>query len=137
MRRWWAGLRADRRGGAVLEFAIVGPVLLTILLGVVEMGRMFYIRHALEYATGEAARYYMINPTATQDAVTAALRAAMAGGMGSSISTPIYNDTVNCNGSPYVICTTITATYNYMPVAAFLHLGTSALTARAQAVRLL
>jgi Flp pilus assembly protein TadG len=137
MRRWWSRLRADRRGGAVLEFAIIGPVLLTILLGVVEMGRMFYIRHALEYATEEAARYYMIHPTATQDAVTAALRAAMAGGMGASVSTPVYADTANCNGSAAVICTLITATYNYTPIAAFLKLGTPALTAKAQAVRLL
>ena len=121
----------------MLEFAIVGPVLLTILLGVVEMGRMFYIRHALEYATGEAARYYMIHPTATQDAVTAALRAAMAGGMGASISTPTYVDTTSCNGNAAVICTSITATYNYTPIAAFLKLGSPALTARAQAVRLL
>jgi Flp pilus assembly protein TadG len=130
-------LRGDKRGGAVLEFAIIGPVLLTMLLGVVEMGRMFYIRHALEYATEEAARYYMIHPSATTDDVTTALRAAMAGGMGASVSTPSYEDTTNCNGNSSVICTSITATYNYLPIAAFLKLGTPTLTARAQAVRLL
>ena len=51
MRRLWAALGGDRRGGAVIEFAILAPVLFTILLGIIEMGRMFYVRQSLEYAT--------------------------------------------------------------------------------------
>ena len=135
MRRLFRGLRADQRGAAAIEFAIIGPLLLTLLLGIVEMGRMFYVRESLEYATEQAARYYMVNPAATQDAVTTALRNAMAGGMGSSISTPTYTDVSSCNGNVAVTCTTITATYTFVSVASFLNLGSPVLRATAQAVR--
>jgi Flp pilus assembly protein TadG len=133
MRRLWAAF-GDQRGGAVIEFAILGPVFFTILLGIVEMGRMFYVRQALEYATEEAARYYMLNPTTASTNVTTALQNAMAGGMGPDVSVG-YTDTASCNGNPVVTCTLITATYNYTPVAQFLPLVAQTLTAKAQAVR--
>ena len=136
MRRLIGALYGEQRGSAMLEFAFLCPVLFTILLGIVEMGRMFYVRQSLEYATEQAARYYMLNPRTDSSNVTTALRSAMAGGMGASVSVA-YVDSANCNGNTSVTCTLITATYNYAPAAAFLHLGTPMLTARAQAVRLL
>src|SRR5262249_47037526 len=82
-------------GGAILEFAILAPVLFAIVFGFLEMGRMFYIRQALEYATEEAARYYMLNPTIDSSSVTTQLRNTMAGGMGPSV-TVVYADTASC-----------------------------------------
>jgi len=134
MRGWRATLGADERGGAILEFAILAPVLFTILFGFIEMGRMFYVRQSLEYATEEAARYYMLNPTTDSSNVTTALRNAMAGGMGPSVSV-VYADTANCNGNSTVTCTLITATYNYVPGVGFLPIGSQTLTAKAQAIR--
>jgi Flp pilus assembly protein TadG len=133
MRRMWTALWRDGRGGAAVEFAILAPVLFTILLGIIEMGRMFYVRQALEYATEQAARYYMLNPAATD--VTTQLRNAMAGGMGPSVAV-VYNDTAPCNGKTTVTCTTITATYTFVTVAAYLGLGSPVLKAKAQAVRI-
>ena len=109
-------LLSDRRGGAVIEFAVLGPVLLTMLLGAVDVGRMFYVRQNLEYATEQAARYYMLNPTAQSSAVTAYLQGAMGGGVGSSVNVA-YTDTANCNGSSNVTCTTISATYSFSFIA--------------------
>lgn len=134
MRRLRTSLGGDQRGGAVLEFAILAPLLFTLLLGIFEMGRMFYVRQALEYATEEAARYYMLNPTTASSNVTTTLRNAMAGGMGPDVSVA-YTDTTSCNGNASVTCTLITATYSYTPAAGFLNLTTQNLTARAQAVR--
>lgn len=130
-----ATLRRDGRGAAAIEFAVLGPLLFTILLGIIEMGRMFYVRESLEYATEQAARYYMVNPAAAQSDVTQALRAAMVGGMGSDISTPTYSDVTNCNGNVAVTCTTITATYTFVSMAKILNLGNPVLKATAQAVR--
>src|SRR5262245_54491182 len=79
-------LARDTRGGAILEFAVLAPVLLTFILGGVDVGRMFYVRQSLEYATEQAARYYMMNSTAATSAVTTYLQGQMAGGMGSGIS---------------------------------------------------
>jgi Flp pilus assembly protein TadG len=134
MRRLFRALWADDRGAAAIEFAIVGPLLFALLLGIVEMGRMFYVRESLEYATEQAARYYMVTPAAAQSDVTNALQTAMAGGMGPSVVVA-YSDTASCNGNTSVTCTTITATYTFVSVASFLNLGNPVLKATAQAVR--
>jgi len=109
-------------------------VLFGILLGIGGVGRMFYVRHALEYATEQAARYYMLNPTTDSGSVTTYLQGQMVGGMGSGVTTD-YVDTTNCNGNASVTCTTITASYNFNFVAAFLGLSNFVMHAKAQAVR--
>lgn len=129
-----ARLARDLKGGAILEFAVLAPLLFTLILGGVDVGRMFYVRQSLEYATEQAARYYMMNSTAATSAVTSYLQGQMAGGMGGGISVA-YADTTNCNSNPSVTCTTITATYSFAFVAGYLGLGTRTLRARAQAVR--
>ena len=132
--RCLTGLRHDRRGGAAIEFAILAPVLFGILFGIVEMGRMFYVRHALEYATEQAARYYMLNPTTDSGSVTTYLKGQMAGGMGSGV-TADYADTTSCNGNASVTCTTITASYTFTFVAAVLGFSNLVMHAKAQAIR--
>jgi Flp pilus assembly protein TadG len=127
-------LRRDRRGGAVIEFAFVAPVLFTMVLGGFEFGRMFYVRQGLEGATEAAARYYMLNPNYQQSAITTYLQGQMLGGMGSGISVG-YADTANCNSNANATCTTITASYSFTFVAQYLGLGTRTMVARAQAVR--
>lgn len=129
-----ARLAGDRRGGAILEFALVLPLLLALLLGGVDIGRMFYVRQGLEYATEEAARYYMLNPTTASSNVTTQLRNKMPGGMGPSV-TVSYVDTANCNANSSVTCTTINATYVFNFAVGYLDLGAQTLRATAQAVR--
>ena len=121
-------------GVTALEFAILGPVMLTFMLGAIDMGRMLYVRQGLEYSTQEAARYYMLNPTSATAAVTTYLRSKMVGGLGSNVLVA-YTDTANCNGNATVTCTMISATYNFSFVASYLGLGNKTLQARAQAVR--
>ena len=141
MRRLIGALFGDQRGSAMIEFGFLCPVLFTILLGIIEAGRMFYVRQSLEYATEQAARYYMVTPGAAESDVTTALRNAMAGGMGPAIrgpngmATPKYDHYTICNGNAAVICTTITATYTFASVVSFLKLGNPELQAKAQAVR--
>jgi Flp pilus assembly protein TadG len=123
-----------REGATALEFAILGPVMLSFMLGAIDMGRMLYVRQGLEYATQEAARYYMLNPTSATTTVTTYLQGKMVGGLGGSVNIA-YADTANCNGSATVTCTMISATYNFSFLASYLGLGSKTLQARAQAVR--
>ena len=125
----------DQRGGAIVEFAILAPVLFALILGTVDVGRMFYVRQNLEYATEQAARYFMLNPTAATSAVTTYLRGTMTGAPGSSVSVN-YTDTANCNGNTNVTCTMISATYTFTFIAGYLGLGNKTLQAKAQAVRI-
>jgi Flp pilus assembly protein TadG len=134
MARLAARLAADRQGGAILEFALVLPLLMTLLVGGVDIGRMFYVRQGLEYATEEAARYYMLNPTTASSNVTTQLRSKMPGGMGPSVSVT-YTDTTSCNANSSVTCTTINATYAFNFAVGYLNLGAQTLRATAKAVR--
>jgi Flp pilus assembly protein TadG len=131
---WLSRLAGDQRGVSILEFALVAPLLLTMTVGAIDVGRMFYVRQGLEYATQEAARYFMLNPSAATSTVTTQLQGKMPSSMGPSVNVA-YADTASCNGNASVTCTTITATYSFN--FAIGYLGTAkTLRATAQAVRL-
>lgn len=59
-----AGMRRGivQRGQSLVEIAIVMPILVMLLSGVLDLGRVFYIFIALEDAAGEAALYLSIEP---------------------------------------------------------------------------
>ncbi len=57
------------RGAALVELAIILPVLIILVLGVIDLGRVFYSYEALVNATREGARYCALNPTVS-DALT-------------------------------------------------------------------
>jgi len=69
-----------RRGSAAVEAAFVLPLLLLLLLGIIEFGRMAWTRSSLDFAVQEAARCAVVRtdrcptPAATQQ--FAAARAA-------------------------------------------------------------
>jgi Flp pilus assembly protein TadG len=48
-----------RRGTSTLEFALVFPLLMAILLGAAEFGRAYWTRSSLQTATEDAGRYAM------------------------------------------------------------------------------
>lgn len=68
----------DRQGAAALETALLAPVLLALLLGVMEVGRMAWTRATLTYAVQETARYASVRKITddTQLTAFAAARAA-------------------------------------------------------------
>jgi Flp pilus assembly protein TadG len=66
----------------MLEFAIVAPVLLALLLGILEFGRFFFLYHVLLTAAREGARLGAVTPmgstaerTAAADLITTTVRA--------------------------------------------------------------
>jgi len=56
MTRLFRRLRINDRGAAVIEFAIIAPVLLLILFGILELGYRFYLQAVLQGAVQKAAR---------------------------------------------------------------------------------
>ncbi|MBT2500744.1 pilus assembly protein [Agromyces sp. ISL-38] len=68
--------RGDDRGAAAVEFALVLPLLLVLVLGILEFGRVFNIQIALSNAAREGARYMAVHDdpaAATGAAIAAAL----------------------------------------------------------------
>jgi len=129
-----AELAGDQQGGAIVEFALIAPLLFTLVLGVLDMGRMFYVRQGLENATQQAARYLTLNPTASNSTVTNYLQGQMVGGMGNAVSVA-YATTPNCNSNPSVTCTSITASYNFTFIAGYLGLPATTLKTTSQSVQ--
>ncbi len=57
MFNWFVKALKDRRGNAMVEFALVLPVILLILGGLVDIGRLFYQADALEKALRDGATF--------------------------------------------------------------------------------
>ncbi|MBV1918090.1 MAG: pilus assembly protein [Sphingomonadaceae bacterium] len=51
-----SALRRDEKGAALIEFAIVAPVFLTLLLGAFEFGHMVYVKAVLQGSIHDAGR---------------------------------------------------------------------------------
>jgi Flp pilus assembly protein TadG len=82
MRLFWKRKNSTRRSGrvnrasAVMEAALIFPVLLSLTFGSIEFGHFFYVKHTLQGAAREGARA-AITPSATNADVTNAVNAAM------------------------------------------------------------
>jgi len=55
--------RQRRRAAAVVEFAVISPVLLAILFGIIEYGYVFMVRQTLAHAAREACRVAVLQTT--------------------------------------------------------------------------
>ena len=58
------GEQCGQRGATAVEFAVVVPIVLMILFGIIEYGRYFFVRNIMDSAAREAARYAVVNSTA-------------------------------------------------------------------------
>jgi Flp pilus assembly protein TadG len=83
------------RGGALLEAAIVMPVLLYIAFGTVEFGYYFYVRHTLDGAAREGARAGIVSG-GTYANVTTAVGNVMSA---AKLSNSGYSTVVQDNGT--------------------------------------
>ncbi len=63
--------RDGERGATAVEFALLTPVFLVFVLGIMDFGRLFWIKNLMQFATGESARYVMVNPTVSKAALEA------------------------------------------------------------------
>ena len=72
--------RRSDEGQAVVEFALIVPVLLVLVIGVFEFGRAWSAHQAVTDAAREGARVAVIaDPAITEDSVRTVIRSALAG----------------------------------------------------------
>jgi Flp pilus assembly protein TadG len=64
--------RPMHRGAAAVEFAVIAPVFVAILLGTIEACSMVFLRQSVEMAAYEAARVSVVNQTTSGQVETAA-----------------------------------------------------------------
>jgi Flp pilus assembly protein TadG len=101
-------LLADRRGATMLEFALVVPVLLAMLLGIVMLGMVFLAQAGLRSAVEDAARYATIWPRPSQTEIEARIAARRFGMDPANIVAPTV--TFSTSSSPNYV--TISMGYN-------------------------
>lgn len=63
-------IRADRTGAAIVEMAVVAPVLILLVLGVLEFGRAFMASHLITNASREGARMAILDGNTNADVQT-------------------------------------------------------------------
>ena len=56
-------LRSKRRGAVAVEFAAVAPLLLAIVVGMLELSRVYSVQNTLETAAREGARFASLDRT--------------------------------------------------------------------------
>ena len=120
----WPNFRGEERGVALVEFALVAPLLLILLFGMLDFGRTFNYWIDATHLANEGARWAVVNknPASSgtlqayiqQQADTNELRnggsTSVPGGLEVCISFPSGTSTV---GSPVKV--TASVDYNWMP----------------------
>lgn len=71
MKRAGYRLWSERRGAALVEFAIVLPVLLTLLLGIISFGSWIALAHSVQQSANEGARAALAGLTLAERAAVA------------------------------------------------------------------
>lgn len=123
-----APLSRNCAGTTAVEFALLLPVLLAVVMGVLEFGRAIWLRHDMQFAVEEAARFALANDTASATAINAVASARMAAaGPDNAI---LVATAIDANA------VTITATLDFAPlVSGLLPTDMVTLTARARMPR--
>lgn len=103
------GLRRSERGQAMVEFALVVPLFLIMVFGVVEFGALMMNKIHVARAADVGARTGSLKGGTTATAISAAA-SAVTGLISCTAATP----TANYGGSPTQI--TVTASCTYAPI---------------------
>jgi len=111
------GRREDQRGAAAVEFALVLPLLLLLVFGIIAYGYMLSFRQSMSQAAAEGARAAAVNVNAgaRESEAIAAVNEAL-GAYGVSCSDPGMDcdyTLVSGGGTCSTQCAEITLTYDY------------------------
>lgn len=102
-------------GGAAVELAFVLPVLVLILLGMIEFGRLMWTKSNLQYAIEETARYAIANPAASYATLRSFAVGRVMGVDQRQLTTQVTND-ATCGES----CVKIEMTYQFQFATTYL-----------------
>ena len=128
---------ADQNGGALVEFAIVLPLLLMLIFGMIEFSVMLYDKAMITNASREGARkgiVYSYPAPITTAEITQTVNDYLQGHMISlgGPSTPTVAVSGQCAGSGDPLTVTVTYPYNFLVLPNFIQSLSGTLTLSAQ-----
>ena len=111
----------------MVEFALAAAVIFALLLGVIQIAQALWTRDTLQYAVAAAGRYAMAHTSASSQVLTQQVSGAAVGLLSSALSVTTAPSV--SGGTNFV---TITATYPFGFLTAFLPFGTITLSAQSR-----
>lgn len=100
--------RKDRQGAAVVEFAVVAPVLILLIFGMVEFGRMVMVQQVLTNAAREGARVGVLDDSTVTDVQTTVNNYLTGGGVKGATVTVSPNPLSSAGyGAPVTVTVTV------------------------------
>ena len=111
--------KSGREGQGLVEFALVVPLLLLLLIGIAEFGRAWMTRNILTGAAREAVRVAAVSPPSGSMAAASARAAAVLASAGITTANIVVTDAPAAYGA-----VTVTVNYNFPVVVRRVHPGT-------------
>lgn len=100
----------NEAGAAAIEFALVLPIYLLFIMGIIELGLVFWGESAVGYGTSCAARYAFVYPTSSAAQIQAA------GTNATTYNTDNISYTVTLSRTAATITGTFTYTFIFLPL---------------------
>jgi Flp pilus assembly protein TadG len=126
--------RRNRRGAAVVEFAVVAPVFFLLIFGMIEFGRAIMVQQILTNAAREGARFAVLDSTTpTHDLVVSKVTTYLQGSgiTGGSVTITPTEPTSATYGQPVTVSVRVAfSNVSWLPSPFFLT-GSQNLTASA------
>ena len=113
--------RQNRRGVAAVEMAFVSPILVLMVLGIIEFGRMSMVQQTITTASREGAREAVVDGS-TQSDVTAIVNSylAPAGISGANVSVSRDPGGTVLHGAPVAVTVSVSfSDVSWLPVPHF------------------
>ena len=98
-------------GVTAVEFALVAPAFFGLTYGVIETGRFFYVKTALQNAVDQSGRFATLNTTADSATIIADVKTHMLDHLADTATFSVSTDTVGT-----VDFRTVAASYNFQIV---------------------
>ena len=113
--------RRNRRGAAVVEFAIVAPVFILLVLGMVEMGRGVMVQQVITNASREGARAAVVDGSTVSSVQTVVKNYLTGAGLPASAATITVTIPAARYGNAATVAVSIPySSVSWVPIAKFL-----------------
>jgi Flp pilus assembly protein TadG len=97
VRAWFRHFTDDRSGATILEFAIVAPVLIAMLVGVFNVGFAMYAGAAVRNAIQRSSRALMMTPTTTAATIKTSAQALLVDVPVNNLAVTVTTETVTAS----------------------------------------
>jgi Flp pilus assembly protein TadG len=94
-------LRRNQKGVSAIEFALIAPALLSMLIGITQLGSLYFARADLRQAVAAGARQAQLFPRPTSATISSTIQGKMIRLHSGSVTGPTISYNRDANGFDY------------------------------------